>query len=116
MKKPLSQAPPRIQRLLIRLQKYQPKVRYAPGKHLYIADILSRAFLSQSQDQPTSELHEDSKVMIHSLVENLPVTDQKLIQLKKVTSTNEMLQTLPKTIKLGWPNNKQNVPKQLTQY
>lgn len=33
MTKPLSQAPPRIQQLLIRLQKYQPTVRYIPGKY-----------------------------------------------------------------------------------
>lgn len=38
IKKPLSSAPPRIQRLLVRLQKYQVKVKYKPGKEMYIAD------------------------------------------------------------------------------
>lgn len=32
MKKPLSSAPARIQRLLMRLQKYQVNVQYKPGK------------------------------------------------------------------------------------
>ena len=102
MKKPLSQTPPRIQRLLIRLQKYQLEVRYVPGKYLYIADTLSRAFLTEPDDLPTSDLDKDSKVMIHSLVTNLPVSDQKSIQLKEATRTDGTQQ--------GWPNNKRNVP------
>ncbi len=45
MKKPLSSAPARIQRLLMRLQKYQVHVQYRPGKEMHIADALSRAYL-----------------------------------------------------------------------
>ena len=45
MKKPLSSAPARIQRLFMRLQKYQVNVQYRPGKEIYIADTLSRAYL-----------------------------------------------------------------------
>ena len=32
MKKPLADTPPRIQRLLLRLQKYQLHVKYIPGR------------------------------------------------------------------------------------
>ena len=69
-----------------RLHKYQQSVRYVPGKYLYIADTLSRAFLHKPDDQSVSELHQDSEIMIHSLVRNQPVPDEKLIQLKKATS------------------------------
>ena len=116
MKKPLSQVPPRIQRLFLRLQKYQLSVRYVPGKYLYIADTLSRAFLQEPDDQSTSELHQDSEVMIHSLLSNLPVSDEKLIQLKEATSTDEILQILANTIKSGWPNNKRDISKEIVQY
>ena len=42
MKKPLANTPPRIQCLLMRLQKYQLRVQYIPEKDLVIADTLSR--------------------------------------------------------------------------
>ena len=41
---PIYNAPKRLQRMLLRLQKYVLKVMYCPGKEMYIADMLSRAF------------------------------------------------------------------------
>ena len=46
IEKPLSQVPVRIQRLLLRLQRYDVTLTYKPGKELYIADALSRAYLT----------------------------------------------------------------------
>ena len=43
LEKPLFKIPPRLQRMRLRLQKYDIKVRYVSGKFLYIADTLSRA-------------------------------------------------------------------------
>ena len=40
-KKPLLSAPKRLQRMLLRLQKYNLHVTYLLGKHIYIADMLS---------------------------------------------------------------------------
>ena len=82
--KPLSQAPPRIQRLLIRLQKYQPMVKYVPGKFLFIADTLSRAYLPAKGEQ--QELHEDIEVMVHSMVTEIPASPEKIEELKKETA------------------------------
>ena len=41
-KKPLFQAPQRLQRMMLRLQRYDLQVEYEPGKNLLIADTLSR--------------------------------------------------------------------------
>ena len=41
--KPLVTAPQRIQRMMLRVQKYDLHVRYRPGKEMFIADTLSRA-------------------------------------------------------------------------
>ncbi|PIK48383.1 hypothetical protein BSL78_14743 [Apostichopus japonicus] len=49
VRKPLVSAPPRIQRLLMRAQRYNLKVEYKPGKEMYIADTLSRAYLEVDQ-------------------------------------------------------------------
>lgn len=43
-KKSLHQAPPRLQRMLLRLQRYTLKVAYKPGKEMHIADALSQAY------------------------------------------------------------------------
>ena len=46
LRKPLYQAPARLQRMIMLIQKYPITVEYKAGKQLYIADTLSRAPLS----------------------------------------------------------------------
>ena len=43
-KKSLCNAPARLQRLLLRLQRYNLQVRYKEGPLMFIADTLSRAY------------------------------------------------------------------------
>ena len=43
LKKPLHDAPPRLQRMLLRLQQYDFIFKHKPGKELVVADTLSRA-------------------------------------------------------------------------
>ena len=43
MKKPIGKASPRLQRMMLQLQRYTLNVRYVPGKLMYVADTLSRA-------------------------------------------------------------------------
>ena len=45
VKKPLSAAPPQLQRLVLRLQKYDYTAIYKPRKELIVPDMLSRASL-----------------------------------------------------------------------
>ena len=112
--KPLSQAPPRIQRLLIRLQKYQPMVKYVPGKFLFIADTLSRAYLPAKGEQ--QELSEDIEVMVHSMVTEIPASPEKIEELKKETAKDEALSQLKKQMIEGWPNHKHEVPQNIAIY
>ena len=51
MTKSLSQTPPRIQRLLIRLQKYYLAVHFVLRKLMFIADTLPRAYLNEAVEQ-----------------------------------------------------------------
>ena len=43
MRKPLGAAPPRLQRMMLQVQKYDLAVRYVPGTQMFAADTLSRA-------------------------------------------------------------------------
>ena len=99
LSKPLSEAPPRIQRLLIRLQKYQVEFEYIPGKELHIADTLSRAHLSTTSKD--SELNDECDIMIHTLIQDLPVSAQRLQQLKQETANDKILQTVTKYVQHG---------------
>ena len=42
--KSLSSSPPRLQRMLLRLQRYTYTVRYKPGSEMHVPDMLSRAY------------------------------------------------------------------------
>ena len=113
-RKPLVQASPRLQRLLLRLQKYDVTINYLPGKYMYVADALSRAFLP---DGPVpDEMNDDVTKMIHSLVENLPMTVEKLEELKSATVEDEVLQQLIQFIKDGWPSSRVNSPSAVGHY
>ncbi|CAB3985329.1 Hypothetical predicted protein [Paramuricea clavata] len=112
--KPLSQAPPRIQRLLIRLQKYHPTVKYVPGKFLFIADTLSTAYLPEEGEQ--QELNEDIEVMVHSMVTAIPASPEKMAELKEETANDETLQQLKQQMVQGWPDRKHEIPQNLATY
>ena len=45
LKKPLCKSPPRLQRLMLRLQPYDLEVHYMSGKYMYLADTLSRSYM-----------------------------------------------------------------------
>lgn len=49
VRKPLNKAPARLQGMLLQLQKYDLNITYTPGKHMYIADTLSRATVSRGR-------------------------------------------------------------------
>jgi len=54
-KKSLADAPKRLQRILLTLQKYTYNVVYCPGSRLVIADALSRAYLPHGTAADFSE-------------------------------------------------------------
>ena len=74
-KKPIAKAAPRLQRMLLQLQRYSLEVKFVPGKYMYVADTLSRAYLS---DNSTCGTPDDIEIMVHSLVSTLPMTPAKL--------------------------------------
>ena len=106
MKKPLMNAPARLQRMMLRLQKYNVVIMYKPGKDIPVADALSRKPLSQRDDN----LQECIEMQVHTVMKNLPVSDAKLTKIKMATQQDEALCKLGTTITTGWPNTKQMCP------
>jgi len=56
--KPIFGAPKRLQQMLLRLQKYRLQVKFCPGNKMYIADMLSRAYLTDTGKQRPAEYHQ----------------------------------------------------------
>lgn len=83
LKKPPAVAPPRLQWMLLRLQKYDLKIVYMPGKDIPVADTRSRKFVShQDGGDQDIDLH------IHTLFVKLPVCDQKMKEITEATSND----------------------------
>ena len=106
--KPLSDCPLRIQRLMIRVQKYDLRVSYTPGKYMYTADTLSRAVDPQAERNQKTE--EDIKVYVDTIIETLPVTTDRMKQFVEETKKDTVLQQLSEVIKAGWPKTQHDCP------
>ena len=84
LRKPIAKASPRRQRIMLQLQRYTLNVMYVPGKLMYVADTLSRAFI---RGEPSCGAPDDMEVLVHNLVENLPATPDKLEEFRRAIET-----------------------------
>jgi len=115
-KKSVLAAPCRLQRMLLRLQRFNLDVKYKPGSQMYIADHLSRAYLA-------SQGEEDKEFQVFALevetlnpLDALTVSSERLAQLQKATEQDAELQSLKTTVLVGWPEQKNEVPIPVREY
>ena len=90
-RKHLCDAQPRLLRLLLRIQKYDLKLEYTPGKLLVVADTLSRAF---SPKQVASRTESEVHVHVRAIKSGLPVSERKWEELAAATENDSVLQRL----------------------
>ncbi|XP_026054529.1 uncharacterized protein K02A2.6-like [Carassius auratus] len=112
LRKPLAAAPPRLQRMILQLQRYDIEIVHRPGKDIPIADTLSRKSISYR----LKSLDEDMDAQIHTVVDNLPVSDSKLTSIRKATEQDPQFSSLRSVIKSGWPDVRKKCPYNLTEY
>jgi len=114
-KKPLVAAPKRLQRMFLRLQKYDIEIIYKPGSTMYLADTLSRAHLGnddrneQCRDQIFSVFEEIN------MVDYLPISSSSLKEIQSSSEADETLQTLMDVMS-GWPDTKDTLPLEVGPY
>ena len=113
MKKPLSSAPARLQRMLLRLQKYDITLTHKPGKEMVLADTLSRAHTEETGEEIPEE---EMVAQVHMVYDNSSATDQKLVEIKHETTKDPVLSEIANYVIEGWPNNRQNVPEPLKSF
>ena len=103
--KNLTAAPPRLQRMILRLQPYDVTIKYLPGKEMLLADGLSRL------PAPNNE-HTELDVRI-SLVQ---FSTERLVNIRQITRTDNIMRALHETITQGWPDTMREIPKLLQPY
>ena len=101
--KHLSDAPPRLQRLLLKLQPYDIMIKYLPGHKVAVADALSR--VSPSGKTVIRGLD----VTIHEMT-NQPYVHNRIAQIQKATREDQVLQLLMQQIMEGWPQHCKSLP------
>ena len=114
--KPLSAAPPRIQRMMLRLQRYDLKVVFKAGKDLHLADTMSRA---PSKESDASDLEMFNDFEIHASFIEKHFTSVSPIQVNRLATATQddvELQQLRQIIMNGWPNHKQNCPLEIQKF
>lgn len=106
LRKPPAAAPPRLQGMILQLQRYDIKIVHLTGKDITIADALSRKSIVYRLES----LYEDMDAQIHTVVANLPVSDRKLTDMRKATEQDPQLNSLRSVIKAGWPDVRKKCP------
>ena len=109
--KELNAAPKRLQRMLLRLQKYSLCVAYKKGRDMYLADTLSRAFLPEVN---ACEFTQALESVDHLAF--LPVSNKRWKQIKHVSADDPVSQKLRATIRQGWLKQRSDVPECLCLY
>ena len=106
-KKPLENAPRRIQGMMLKLQMYDIDVRYQKGSEMHIADLLSRAHLKEAEEESFEHIN---------ATKYLPIGEARQKRLREATSEDGSLRTLSEIITKGWPERKQEIPEDIRIY
>lgn len=106
IKKPLDHAPMRLQRMLLRLQRYTITVVYKRGEEMYIADTLSRAYLPYSRTEKEETVNQIGNT----------ISPLSLNKVREATLADPIMKDLYDIILKGWPARKSDVPLPLTPF
>ena len=109
MKKTIHNATPRIQKMILKLQRYNISLVYKRGKDLLIADALSRAY--QNDNESDSSNLDEYDIMHVEVLSNT-----RLEELKTATQNDHTSTVLKTVIMRGWPRSYNDVPKEAQPY
>ena len=114
-KKDLCKTPPRLQRMLLKLQKYDITMQFTPGKDVPVADLLSQKNRTKL-DSCNQKFPEEVEYHVHAMYSHVSVADVRLQELHTASKADAQYQLLCKTIEEGWPNDRIGCPKGIAEY
>lgn len=107
-RKTLTAAPARLQRMLLRLQRYDYTIKYRPGKEMVLADSLSR--MRKTRTANDKEINLEHKVCF------IQFATQRLLELQEETKKDTELSILLKTIVQGFPERQRDIHSEIKPY
>ena len=81
---------------------------------MYVSDALSRAYLMRTDNDAC--LEREAEYQVHSVVKNLPASNDIIMKIKSETLTDPVLQSLIENVKNGWPDIRKNLEDALKPY
>ena len=103
--KNLANAPQRLQRMLLELQRYDVTIKYRPGKEMQLADALSRCPARASQE-----------IKLDMRVDYIAFMKPWIEKLKDSTQRHPILATVYQLTQQGWPHQRRHVPRLARRY
>ena len=100
----------------ISLQKYNFDLENIPGKQLFTADALSRAFHQSESSKAEPSITEEVEAYVNTIVTPLPVATTRLDEIKEETLKDPNLLKPANTIMKGWPDERKHWPPECTDY
>lgn len=97
-KKNLGELPPRLQRLFLRLLKFEFDLQFVPGKKLVIADTLSRISCESQLEESSTDVEIHANAVLSTLVGS-----RTLGSLRTATSNDPVLQEAINCLEAGKP-------------
>lgn len=107
-KKPITNAPMRLQKILWDVLPYAPRVKYVRGSEIPIADTLSRDCHQNKTNEPNGET-----LQINMIVS---ITDEAVQRFTKSTQNDVELQQLKTIIGHGFPESGEQLPESIKKY
>ena len=103
--KNLANAPPRLQRMLLQLQRFDVTIRYRPGAEMQLADALSRC--------PTRASPE---IKLNMRVDYIAFSRSWIETIKEQLLEDPILATVYQLTQQGWPHHRRHVPRIARKY
>lgn len=114
-KKNLEQCPPRLQRMLLRLQRFDFVLVYKKGELMYVSDTLSRS-CNKSDVNNDPFLEENIEAQVCAVIGNINISNKQLLKISNLTDNDLELKSLKSYLLNEWPKEKKNLPEIVRQY
>lgn len=124
-KKTILEAPKRLQRMRLSLQRYDIQVTYKKGEGIVFADLLSRAFI---KDPPEKLLEDEEVYQINTnrnidrllkeieRINSIATIKIKDSRLQRIRQRTRILQRVLEFVLKGWPEYKRELPEAIRPY
>ena len=128
MKKSVLSAPKRLQRIILRLQRFDFDITYKKGSEMFLVDMLSRSKVKDNNCRSDRDImcdvfmteeersHIEREVESINMLQYLSVSQGGLKRVQKATEQDKDISELKRLIQEGWPEDISQVPKSVKCY